>query len=77
MGASQFTNLNKDNVGQLWLRSSGGYQEFKDKSSQLETDGHKYLIHAGIGLVNFGDNDEYNVGLMGGGDNMKAIHVRM
>ena len=65
MGASQFTNLNKDNVGQLWLRSSGGYQEFKDKSSQLETDGHKYLIHAGIGLVNFGDNDEYNVGLMG------------
>ena len=64
IGASEYTNMNKDDVGQLWLRAVGGYNEFEDKSGQIDTDGHHYLLHAGLGLAKFGEKDEYNVGLM-------------
>ncbi|ENT7600775.1 autotransporter outer membrane beta-barrel domain-containing protein, partial [Escherichia coli] len=49
IGASEYTNMNKDDVGQLWLRAVGGYNEFEDKSGQIDTDGHHYLLHVGLG----------------------------
>ena len=47
--------MNKEDVGQLWLRAVGGYNEFEDKSGQINTDGHHYVLQAGIGLANFGE----------------------
>ena len=64
IGASEYTNNNQDKVGQLWIRAVGGHNEFNDNSGQIETDSNRYLVHAGIGLASFGQNDEYNVGLM-------------
>lgn len=64
VGASEYTNMNQDNVGQLWLRATGGFNKFEDQSGQIETDGDYTMIHAGIGLASFGQNNEYNVGLM-------------
>jgi autotransporter family porin len=73
IGASEYTNMNKDDVGQLWLRAVGGYNEFEDKSGQIDTDGHHYLLHAGLGLAKFGEKDEYNVGLMAAYGNAGVI----
>ena len=64
VGASEYTNMNQDNVGQLWLRAVGGKSQFNDDTSQVETDSDRYLIHGGVGLASFGLNDEYNVGVM-------------
>ena len=64
VGASEYTNMNQDNVGQLWLRAVGGKSQFNDNTSQVETDSDRYLIHGGVGLASFGLNDEYNVGVM-------------
>ncbi|HED2021585.1 TPA: autotransporter outer membrane beta-barrel domain-containing protein, partial [Enterobacter hormaechei subsp. hoffmannii] len=72
IGASEYTNMNKDDVGQLWLRAVGGYNEFEDKSGQIDTDGHHYLLHVGLGLAKFGEKDEYNVGLMAAYGNARS-----
>jgi autotransporter family porin len=65
IGASAYINNNEDNVGQLWLRVVGGHNEFDDKSGQISTNGNHYMVHAGIGLLNLGKNNEFNLGLMG------------
>ncbi|WP_242052640.1 MULTISPECIES: autotransporter outer membrane beta-barrel domain-containing protein, partial [unclassified Acinetobacter] len=65
MGASAYTGIQDNQVGQVWMRTTGGYHQFKDASGQIATDGRSYVIQAGMGLLNFGQNDEYNLGLMG------------
>lgn len=65
VGASEYSGGKSNNVGQVWMRTSGSYQTFKDQSRQIETDGKAYLVHAGMGLANFGENDQFNLGLMG------------
>lgn len=65
LGTNQFSSLGAENDKQIWIRGYGGYQKFDDSSRQLKTKGHTYLLHAGVGLVSFGDNNEYNIGLMG------------
>ena len=65
VGASTYTNMNDDNVGQLWIRTEGGRIEFKDSKGQVRTEGNHYLLHTGVGLANFGENDQFNIGIMG------------
>ena len=66
-GASQYQNLGdgKD-VGNVWVRASGGHNQFKTMESQLKTTGNSFVTQIGAGLVTLGEEDQYNLGAMTG-----------
>lgn len=64
-GASGFQNLEKDN-GSIWIRAYGGRNKFNSMSQQLETKGSSVVTQMGAGLASLGEDNQYNLGVMGG-----------
>ena len=64
-GASRFQNDDQPN-GSAWIRAYGGHHEFKSTSDQLKTKGDSFVTQAGIGLLSGGNQDQYDIGVMGG-----------
>lgn len=65
-GASQYQNLGNKNEGNVWVSASGGHNQFKSIDSQLKTTGNSFVTQIGTGLVTLGEEDQYNLGAMGG-----------
>ena len=65
-GASQFQNVGNKEVGNIWARTSGGHTKFKSLNNQLKSSGNSFVTQIGAGFVTLGDEDQYNLGAMGG-----------
>ena len=65
-GASQFQNLHDRDKGNVWVRAYGGHNQFKSMDGQLKTKGNSFVTQFGTGLVSLGEEDQYNLGVMGG-----------
>lgn len=64
-GASRYQDLNQKN-GNGWIRVYGGKNQFKSMSDQLKTKGNSLVTQLGVGLVSLGEEDQFNLGIMGG-----------
>lgn len=65
-GASQYQSLGNKTEGNVWIRAYGGHNQFKTMESQLKTTGNSFVTQIGSGLVTLGEEDQYNLGAMGG-----------
>lgn len=66
-GASQYQNLGaKNNVGNVWVRAYGKHNQFKSMDDNLTTKGDSFATQIGASLVTLGEEDQYNLGMMGG-----------
>ncbi len=77
MGNTLFTSRLEDREGAeryqssgqehgFWMRIYGGHNKFNSMSSQLKTDGNSIVTQVGANILTFGENNEYNLGVMGG-----------
>lgn len=64
-GASHFQQLENDKAN-VWIRTYGAHSKFRSMSDQLRTSGNSFVTQIGAGLVSLGDEDQYNIGVMGG-----------
>lgn len=64
-GASRYQSLDNDK-GNGWIRVYGGHNQFKSMSGQLETKGDSIVTQIGTGLVSLGEEEQFNLGVMGG-----------
>ena len=65
-GASQYQNLGQNDKGNVWVRAYGGHHQFKSMQDQLKTKGNSFVTQIGAGLVTLGEEDQFNLGAMGG-----------
>ena len=70
LGDAQYTDsmAGEDMVKSIWVRSTGGYNTFKDTSGQLDTKGKSYTVQAGGDIAQWSSNgsDRFHLGVMGG-----------
>jgi len=65
-GASQYQNLGNKNEGNVWVRAYGNHNKFNSLEGTLQTKGSSFVTQIGTGLVTLGEQDQYNLGAMGG-----------